>query len=130
SRPMPRPPPVTITTRPSQSLAILDPLENMNRAGAAGADDMREPDARIFHLPRAGFATQMRRNFVDIGDAGRAERMAFRQEPARDVHGNTSAMSRLTCVDQPAGFAFAAEPEVFVVHELGRREAIMQLEEV
>ena len=34
-------------------------------------------------------------DLVDVGDAGRAERVALREEAARDVHGDPAAERRL-----------------------------------
>ena len=53
----------------------------MHRASCAqvraAAYDVGEANTRTFHLARAGFATQMCGNLVDIRNAGSAEGMAF-----------------------------------------------------
>ena len=61
------------------------------RAGAAEADHVRQAELRALDLPLAGLAAQVRRHLVDVGDAGRAERVALREQPARDVHRDLAA---------------------------------------
>src|SRR5689334_18341883 len=109
---------------------LSDFLEDVHRTRAAGADDMRQPDPRAVDLAATRLAAQMRRHFVDIGDAGGAERMTLREKPARNVDRDAAAKLRLAAVDHAPGFAVLAEAEIFVMHELGSRKAIMQLDEI
>src|ERR1051325_7302197 len=55
-----------------------DLLQDVDRARAAEADDVRQAELRVLHLPLRGLAAQMRRHLVDVGDAGGAERMSLR----------------------------------------------------
>src|SRR5690349_1528962 len=107
-----------------------DLLEDVHRARAAGANDMRQTDPRAIDLAAARLAAQMRRHFVDVGDAGRAEGMTLGEKPARDVDRDAPPELRLAGIDHPSRFAVLAEAEILVVHEFGGREAVMQLDEV
>src|SRR6476646_4703308 len=107
-----------------------DLLEDVHRARAARADHVRQTDARAVDLAAARLAAQMRRHLVDVGDAGGAERMTLRQKSAGDVDGNAPAELGLAAVDHAARLTVLAETEMLVVHELGRGEAVMQLDEI
>ena len=91
---------------------------------------MRHADLRAFDLAVAGLAAQVPDDFADVGDAGRAERVALREEAAAGVHGDLAADVRRALVDHAAGFAFAADAEVLVVQQLGGGEAVVELDQV
>src|SRR5215472_14689775 len=102
----------------------------MHRASAAHADDMGEADLCALNLASSGLAAQMRRHLIDVGDARRAQWMAFGEQPAGSIHWNPSAKTRLPGIDEASRVAFLAEAEILVVHDLRRGKAIVQLYEV
>src|SRR5579864_8548995 len=104
-----------------------DLLEDVYRAGAAGADHMRQPDPRAIDLAAACLAAQMRRHFIDVGDAGGAERMPLGEKPARDVDRDAAAKLRFAAIDHASRLAVLAQAEIFVMHKLGGRETVVQL---
>src|SRR5256884_9796039 len=105
-------------------------LGDVHRACRAEPDHVREADLGVLDLAVAGLAPQVRRDLVQVGDAGRAERMALRDEPTRRVDGCFAVAPRTALVDELARLARLAKPEVVVVDELGRREAVVEREQV
>src|SRR5882724_1261921 len=141
SRPIPAPAPVTTTTLPSTILPMLFSLlplghrrsnlfQNMDGAGAAESDDMRQTNARALHLPPACLPTEMRAHLVDIGDAGGSQRVALRQQSTRYIDGNTSTQGRIATVDQRPTLPGPAQPKILVVQDFGCRKAIMQFDQL
>src|SRR5437588_1949477 len=100
----------------------------MDRAGAAEADHMGEAEIRALDLPLAGLAAQMRRHLVDVGDAGRAERVALREQPSGDVHRDLAAERRGAAVDHLSRLAVLAEAQVLVMEDLGGGETVVELD--
>src|SRR2546429_4200986 len=98
-------------------------LEDVHRACRAEPDHVREADLGVLDLAVAGLAPQVRRDLVQVGDAGCAERMALRDEPARRVDRCFAVAPGTALVDELARLARLAQPEVVVVAEFGRREA-------
>src|SRR5262249_29631469 len=94
-------------------------------AGGAQADHVRQADLGALDLTLGRGATEVGGHLEDARNAGRAERMALRQEPAGDVHRDAAAVRGFAFVDQAPGLAFLAETEVLVVEQLGRREAVV-----
>ena len=70
-------------------LALL--LDDVDGAGRAEADDVREADLRAFDLAGAGLAAQVPDDLDDVGDAGRAERVALREQAAAGVDRDLAA---------------------------------------
>src|SRR5437588_4889481 len=105
-------------------------LEDVNRAGAAEADHVGETEPGPFDLSLVRLASQVRRHLVDVGDAGRAERMPLREQTTGDVHRNLAAECDGAAVDHLAGFTVLAQTEVLVVQDLGGREAVVELDEI
>src|SRR6266849_1939219 len=108
--------------------------QDMDRARRTEADNVRHADLRIRDLPllRATVLRQMPHDLADVRDAGRAQRMALREQSARYIDRPLAAEVRMdsaALVDKLACLAVAAEPEVLVMHQLGRREAVMQFRE-
>src|SRR5271155_3575978 len=108
--------------------------QDMNRAGGAEPDDVGLAGLGVGYLAilRAIVLRQVPDHFADIRDAGRAERMPLREQSARNVDRIVAAEARMHAaarVDERTGFAVAAQSEVFVVHELRSREAVMQFGE-
>ena len=62
-------------------------FEDVDGAGGAEADDVGEADLGALDLAVARLAAQVRRDLVDVGDAGRADRVALRDQAAADVDG-------------------------------------------
>src|SRR6185369_16998817 len=104
--------------------------EDVDRAGRTEPDHVRETDLRAVYLTRARRAAEVRRDLEDARHAGRAERMPLREEAPGDVHGDAPAVGRLAVVDEAAGLAVRAEPQVLVVQDLRSREAVVQLDQV
>src|SRR4029077_19051571 len=80
--------------------------------------------------PRPRGAAERRADLEDARHAGGTERVPLREKTARHVHRDASAVRRLALVDHPPRLAVLAEPQVLVVEELGRREAVVQLDQV
>ena len=72
----------------------------------------------------------MGRDFVDVGNPRGPERVPLGEESTRDVDGNAAAQSGFAFVDHSSGFAVSAEPEVLVVEDFRRGEAVMEFYEV
>src|SRR2546421_2861268 len=105
-------------------------LEDVNRAGAAEADHVGETEPGPFDLSLVRLASQVRRHLVDVRDAGRAERVPLREQTTGDVHRNLAAECDGAAVDHLTGLAVFAQAEVLVMQDLGRREAVVQLDEI
>ena len=73
---------------------------------------------------------QMRGHFVDVGDTGGAKGMPLGQQAAGHIDRGAPAKRHVAVVDQPARLALAAQPEVFIVQNLGGCEAVVQLNEI
>ena len=58
----------------------------MDSACGAEADDVRHADLGALDLAVAGLATEVRGDLVDVGHAGRPDRMPLGDQPARHVH--------------------------------------------
>src|SRR5260370_37020414 len=103
----------------------------MDRARRTEADNVRHADLRVRDHPflRAIVLCYMPHDLADIRDAGCAQRMALREQTARYVDRPFAAEVRMysaALVDKLARLAVAAEAEVLVMHQLRRREAVMQ----
>src|ERR1043166_2873116 len=105
-------------------------LEDVDRAGAAEADHVREAELRALDLAFVRLAPQVRRHLVDVGDAGRAERVPLREQTTGDVHRNLAAECDGAAVDHLTGFTVLAQTGVLVVQDLGGREAVVALGEI
>jgi hypothetical protein len=57
-------------------------LVHADHGGAAEADVVLEADLRSVHLTLVGLAAQLPRELRALGEAGRAERMALRDQAA------------------------------------------------
>src|SRR3990167_3913350 len=129
---MPLAAPVTTATL-SLNRPISGLLEDVDGAGGAharpAADHVRKAELRVPDLPLSGIAAQVSGDLVDVGDAGSAQGMAFGQQPAGDIHRDAAAQLGVAVVDQPSRLAVGAEAEVLVVNDLGRGEAVVQLDE-
>src|SRR5688572_5846572 len=84
---------------------LSDLLQDVDAARGAQTDDVGQADLRAFGLALAGLAAQVGRDLVEIGDAGRSQRMALGEEPAGQVDRDLAAVGRGTAVDHAAGLA-------------------------
>src|ERR1019366_9978289 len=103
----------------------------MDRAGGTQLDHVGLARLGVRHLALFGAIVlrQMPNHFADIRDASGAERMPLREQSTGNVDrimATEAWMHAAARVDELAGFAVAAQSEVFVVHQLSRGEAIMQ----
>src|SRR5436190_11379958 len=105
-------------------------LEDVHRACRAETDHVRQADLGVLDLAVAGLAPQVRRDFVEVCDAGCAEEVALRDEATRRVDGRLTVAPGTALVDELARLTRLAQSEVVVVDELGRREAVVKLDEV
>src|SRR5262245_10701348 len=83
----------------SAATSRLDLFEDLDRAGGAEADDVREADLGAFDLAAAGFTAQVPDDLTDVGDARRAERVPLREQAAAGVDGDLAADTRRAFVD-------------------------------
>src|SRR5260370_17514153 len=91
---------------------------------------MGQADPGPLDLPRPGLAAQVGGHLVDVGDAGRPERVALGQQAAGDVDRDLAVTPRAAAVDPLAGPALRAQSEVVVVAQFGGGEAVLQLDQV
>ena len=59
-----------------------DFFEDVNPAGAAQTDHVGHADLGTFHLAPAGFASEMSRYLVDVGDTGGTQWVALGEQAA------------------------------------------------
>src|SRR5690606_41792834 len=93
-------------------------------------DDGGEADPGAFDLPVARLAAQVRGDFVRVGDAGRADRVALGQQASGDVDRDLALAPRGSGVDEVTGPARLAQPQVVVVDQLRGGEAVVQLHQI
>ena len=82
----------------------------------------------IWRGPR--LAAQVGADLPDVGDAGRRDRVALGLQTTRDVDRGLPVPPGGPAVEEVDRAALLAQHEVVVVHELGGREAVVQLDEV
>src|SRR5690606_14987460 len=92
-------------------------LEDVHRACRREPDDVGEADPGAFDLPVARLAAQVRGDFVQVGDAGRADRVALGQQASGDVDRDLALAPRGSGVDEVTGPARLAQPQVVVVDQ-------------
>ncbi len=81
-------------------------------------------------LTITGLAAQMRGDLVDARDAGGRDGMTFGLEAARHVDRRAAVAPWCARVEEVGRTARLAQTEVVVVQQLGRSEAVVQLDEV
>ena len=91
---------------------------------------MGEADLGALHLAIARLATKVSGDFVDVRDAGRADRMTFGDQAARHIDRRAAVAERCTGVDEVTGPSGLTQPEIVVVDQLGGGEAVVELDEV
>ena len=91
---------------------------------------MLQAVAHALDLRRARAAAQLARQFVALREAGRAERMALRQQAARGIGDDAPAIGVVAVVDEGFRAAFRAKAERLVGDELVVSETIVQLDDL
>src|SRR3954453_9658623 len=104
-------------------------LEDVHRARGAEPDHVGQTHLGVLDLAVTGLAPQVRRDLVEVCDAGRAEGVALRDEATRRVDRRLTVAPGTALVDELARLTRLAQSEVVVVDELGRREAVVKLDE-
>src|SRR3990172_411328 len=98
--------------------------------GAAEADVVLQRDLRPRDLTGLGLPPQLPAQLRALGQAGGAERVPLRDQPAGGVDDPLAAVGHGPLVDEVAALALAAEDERLVGDHLVRREAVVQLDHV
>src|SRR5215467_10545862 len=91
------------------------------------AERMGQAEPRALDLAGPSLAAQLRGDLGDLGRAGRADGMALRLQPARRIDGQLAAERRPSLLRGEAAGAWLEEAEPFRGHDLGDREAVVQL---
>src|SRR5437660_459704 len=84
-------------------------------------------EARALDLALAGLAAQLRHQLEDLPEAGRADRVALRFQPAGRVDRDPSAERRLAALGDPAALAEGAEAEILRLHHLREGRGVVDL---
>jgi len=87
---------------------------------------MRQAELGALDLALVRLAAQVRRDLVDVRNAGCSERVALGEQSARHVDRNATTQGRFVGVDRAAGHAGVDQPEVLVVENLGTGEAVVE----
>src|SRR5262249_45688022 len=104
--------------------------QHVRGADAAAAHHVAEAGAGVGNLTLAGRAAQLMHGLPDLGEAGRAARMAARDEAAVGRERRASAGLEPAFLDRLLALALAAEAEQLVVLELLDHERIVHLDEI
>src|SRR3990172_8354487 len=113
-------------SKPTEHKSI--PPEKMDKGVLADAAHVvRETDVRIGYLALPGFPAQLLDNFVGHGNPRGPNRMAFGFEAAVHIHGHLAPDVGPFLFDELAAVTFFAESEVFIGHDLGNGEAVVDL---
>src|SRR4051794_16196396 len=91
---------------------------------------MRQADLCAVDLPRAAAAAQLVDDLVDLAEAGRADRLALRQQASRRVDRQPAAEARRAGLDERAALAGRAEAELLRRNDLGAAVGVLQLDDV
>src|SRR5438270_406868 len=129
ARPMPELAPVTTLTviRPPRSGGLL---QDVDAAGRAQPDDVGQSDLGPLDLPVATLTAEVGAHLPDVGDAGGRDRMALRLKTAGHVDRQPAVAPRSPRLEEVDGPALLAQHQVVVVDQLGRREAVVELDQV
>src|SRR5579875_2152828 len=107
--------------------SALGALIGGDDGGAAEPDVVLERRVDPRDLAAAGVATQLPRELGALREAGRAERVALRDEPAGGVDHPATAVCVLAVIDDPRRVALLAQAESLVEEQLVRAEAVVKL---
>src|SRR5262249_3974115 len=94
------------------------------------AQRVGEAGARALDLARARLATELGHDLGDLGGPGGADRMALGFEAAGDVDRNLATEARPALLGRWAAHARLEEAPSLGGHDLGDREAVVQLYDV
>src|SRR5687767_5788597 len=94
----------------------------------APAGDLAQSDACALHLPGAGTLLQLLADLDDLCDAGCAWRVSLGQQAAARIDRNPAAQGGGAAGQQLRCFAAPAQPQCFVVQQLGNGESVVQLD--
>ena len=78
-------------------------------------------------LSVASLATKVSGHFEDVRDPSSSDGVALRDETSRDIDRHVAVTEGRSRVDEVAGTAPLAESQVVVMNQLGRGEAVVQL---
>src|SRR5262249_49095199 len=105
--------------------------EEANQDGrGVAAERVREALAGPLDLARAGVAAELRDDLGDLRGARRPDRVALGLQAARRIHGDLAAERGQPLLRGAASGAGLEEAEPFSGHDLGDREAVVQLDHV
>src|SRR3954451_24553560 len=105
-------------------------LQDVDAAGRAETDDVGHADLGALDLPVARLTAQLGGDLEHAGCAGHADRVTLGEQPARRVDRRGAVTPGCPPVDEVAGPAGLAQPQVVVVDELGGGEAVVELHQV
>src|SRR5665647_2672960 len=84
-------------------------------------------DPRAIDLARTRLVTQLRDEFVDLGEAGGADRVPLRFQPAGWIDRNSAANRGLAAFADEAAVTESAQAEIFNLNDLAHRGGVMHL---
>ena len=88
------------------------------------------PTVAFWDLALACLAAEVMADLPHVGDAGGCDGMPLRLQATRHVHRCRAVAPCGARVEKVCGAALFAQHQVVVVHQLGRREAVVQLDQV
>jgi hypothetical protein len=92
----------------------------------AKTDDVGHAHLGALDLALLALAAEVRGHLVDAGNAGGRDRVALRLEAAAHVHRHVAVAPTAPGTHEVQRTAGLAQPEVVVVNQFGRREAVVQ----
>src|SRR5262245_45268015 len=104
--------------------------EAHEHGGEVAAERVGQADTGALDLPRPGLAAKLGGDLGDLRGAGRADGMSFRLEPTGRIDGQLAAEGRPALLGGDAARARLEEAEPFRGHDLGDREAVVELHHV
>ena len=108
----------------------LSLLVHRHDARAAEAEVVLQREPRALDLALLGLAAQLPHQLGALRQAGRAQRVALRQQPAGRVGDDAPAVGVVAVEDELLGRAFGREAERLVGDQLVGGEAVVQLDDV
>src|SRR5262249_1614485 len=111
----------------SPSVPVGEDVDDRHARTAATGVVLQRVAVAGVDLAIAGFGPQLPPALGDLGDAGRADRVAFRAQPAGGVDRDPTRERRFALERRASAVALLEEPEVFDVEDLGDGEAVVHL---
>src|SRR5689334_6015740 len=105
-------------------------LVERHDAGAAEPEIVLQTDPRAFDLCRCRGTAKLPRQLVALREAGRAERMALRQETTGRIGDDATAIGVVAVIDELGRLALLAEAKTLIGDQLVLGEAVVQLDDV